>query len=150
MRISQHPAASRSGGPGADYSQALARDYLARLVEVLPDVNIKFAVYKACEAALWQTNDFDSFVRDCVSESTYLRTSDPFELASGHDKVDSSMFTSVLANYIEEQVNFVIRSVPDVDPDFVARRVSAVQGSMLIKCNCIDTTCILLYYILHR
>ena len=111
----------------------LASDYFNKLVEVLPKIHSRYAAFKAAEIAVMHS-DFDQFLHNCVTNSLYPSSADSF--VAHPDEYQNSdhavVSTSIYEGFIQDQIQFVIRSVPDVDPDYVSNRVKDLRGKCLL------------------
>lgn len=101
-------------------------------LSAIPEMNSKFAAFKASEfvSLLKCDGRLEEYLALLKSEMNLAtpRADTPWIPPVEMDAEHQSLFQHVYDNFINEKIEFLIRALPEVDPDFLEEKVNSVQG----------------------
>ncbi|EFX87807.1 hypothetical protein DAPPUDRAFT_306489 [Daphnia pulex] len=101
-------------------------------LSAVQDINVKFSAYKATEFVELRKSSaiLDEYIGMIVTDANLaipkvdVLWNPPVEMNPEHQR----LFQHVYESFISEKVEFLVRAVPDADPDFLEERVNSFQG----------------------
>lgn len=106
-------------------------------LSAVQDINVKFSAYKATEYVELRKSSaiLDEYIGMIVTDANLalpkvdVLWNPPVEMNPEHQR----LFQHVYESFISEKVEFLVRAVPDADPDFLEERVNSFQGLQILK-----------------
>ncbi|KZS15070.1 Uncharacterized protein APZ42_019613 [Daphnia magna] len=101
-------------------------------LSAIPAINVKFAAFKATEfitlrKSAGRLEEYLALVKSDMNlaiPKVDMNWNPPVEMEAEHQR----LFQHVYDKFINEKVEFLVRALPDVDPDFLEEKVNSVQG----------------------
>ncbi|XP_057365982.1 E3 ubiquitin-protein ligase RNF216-like [Daphnia carinata] len=101
-------------------------------LSTIPAINVKFAAFKATEfitlrKSAWRLEEYLASMKSDMTLTIPKKDilwNPPVEMEAEHQR----LFQHVYDKFINEKVEFLVRALPDVDPDFLEEKVNSVQG----------------------
>lgn len=106
-------------------------------LSAIPAINVKFAAFKATEfitlrKSAGRLEEYLALVKSDMNlaiPKVDMYWNPPVEMEAEHQR----LFQHVYDKFINEKVEFLVRALPDVDPDFLEEKVNSVQGLLNIE-----------------
>ncbi|KAI9560010.1 hypothetical protein GHT06_014020 [Daphnia sinensis] len=101
-------------------------------LSTIPAINVKFAAFKATEfislrKSAGRLEEYLALMKSDMNlaiPKVDMHWTPPVEMEPEHQR----LFQHVYDKFINEKIEFLVRALPDVDPDFLEEKVNSVQG----------------------
>lgn len=109
-----------------------AMDFLNNILSLAPYLHFKFAAFKAAEFALLKDSVklLNEFVTQSLSGQleSVVRAGDLWEPSEECDPEALRLYHIIFDNFVRERLDFLVRAVPDADPDFLEQKARDPYG----------------------
>lgn len=128
----QQPVSAENDEKSEEKMKAMSIAFHKSMLEAIPNIHIKFAVFKATEftlsckaVALW-----NEFFGKVLTDPTQLipRVGTTWNLPKTVDPEHERLCQVVYDHYLSDQVEFLVRTLPDADPSFLEEEVKKFEG----------------------
>lgn len=132
----QTAATSKDESNSKEQMEEMAMKFHKATLSAVPDINVKYSAYKATEFIMLRKSAslLDKYLGMIVADANQaipkvdVNWVPPVEMHTEHQR----LFQHVYDSYINEKVEFLVRAVPDADPDFLEERVNSFQGLLFL------------------
>lgn len=110
--------------------EAIAVELLKLLVAAVPLLHVKFAAFKAAEfATLKHTKQyFDDFIQSLRSQpDQVIKANQEWDLPETENVEQQRLFQHIYEEFINEQLDFFVRILPDADPEFLEVQIRGLN-----------------------
>lgn len=137
MAISGHPSQIPSGlhgvpsGNSEKTLQEKSVEYYQSILNHAPNLHIKFVAFKAAEIALnngaFQVNEL---VSEWTNNNQLLKANLPWDVPETATTEHLQLYQYVFERHLTEQLEFIVLTVPDADPEYLEDMVRQYQGNV--------------------
>lgn len=105
------------------------------ILNSIPNIHVKYAAYKAAEFI--KTHRADLFPRKyIISTQSFPKVGTIWNLPEGIDSEHERLSQHVYNHYLNDQIDFLVRTLPDSDPTFLEEEVKRLEGFIFLKLQC--------------
>lgn len=132
------PAGTSNNEADSKDMEEMSMKFHKATLSAVPDINVKYSAYKATEFVVLRKSAglLDEYIGMIVADGNLtipkadVNWNPPvLEINLEHQR----LFQHVYDSFINEKVEFLVRAVPDADPDFLEERVNSFQGLISLQ-----------------
>ena len=115
-----------------EHIENMAMSFHQRILNTIPDVNVKFAAHKATEYAMLHksASQLEEYFIEAIRDPNLPRVGTVWDQQDATDPEHQRLCLYVYNQFLSEQVDFLALTIPDADPEFLDEKVKNFQGNV--------------------
>ena len=115
-----------------EHIENMAMSFHQRILNTIPDVNVKFAAHKATEYAMLHksASQLEEYLIEAIRDPNLPRVGTVWDQQDATDPEHQRLCLYVYNQFLSEQVDFLALTIPDADPEFLDEKVKIFQGNV--------------------
>ena len=126
VKIKKDPGKSNDNSQ-EEHIKNRAMSFHQRILNTIPDVNVKFAAHKATEYAIHKSaSQLEEYLIEAIRDPNLRKVGSVRRTDPEHQQLSLYVYNK----FVSEQVGFLAQTIPDADTKFLDEKVNNFQGNV--------------------